>query len=131
MRFRWSACAIALVTVLGSTATLQVSSVSPAAAVESGARIAVDRSVDPDGFLLNPDYLRPASELPPVCVSAEDEHPDVGLARVVIRNGCTAPQRVKIIIAFWFDSACLIVPPDGTREYEYSNAARFDGLESC
>jgi hypothetical protein len=104
---------------------------SPTAAAESGARIVVDRSVDPDGFILNSSYRRLASELPPVCVSAEDEHPEFGLARVKITNRCTAPQRVKVLIAFWFDSACLIVPPSGTREYEYANTARFDGLEAC
>lgn len=131
MRFRRSVCAPVIVIVLGFMVAFQASLVSPATAAESGGRIAVDRSVDPDGFLLNQAYRRPASELPPVCVSAEDEHPEMGLARVAIRNGCTAPQRVKVITAFWFDSACLIVPSNGTREYEYANAARFDGLEAC
>ncbi|MHA6630913.1 hypothetical protein ACU61A_36200 [Pseudonocardia sichuanensis] len=40
-------------------------------------------------------------------------------------------QRLKVMIAFWFDSECLIVPPDGNIDYEYANAARFDGLAAC
>lgn len=117
--------------VLGLTVSPSVLWVNAVAAADTGAKIAVDRSVDPDGFVLNSSLRRAVSELPPVCVRAEDEHPQVGLARVVIRNGCNAPQRVKVLIAFWFDSACLIVSPGGTREYEYANSARFDGLESC
>jgi hypothetical protein len=131
MQLRLLTSASIIVLVLGLVMSISVLWPSTAAAVESGARIAVDRSVDPDGFILDSSQRRPASELPPVCVSAEDEHPEVGLARVEIRNGCTAPQRVKVLIAFWFDSACLIVSPNGTREYEYVNAARFDGLEAC
>jgi hypothetical protein len=120
-----------MVLALGLTASFSVSWVNPVAVAATGAKIHVDRSVDPDGFILNNSQRRAASELPPVCVGAEDGHPEVGLARVEIRNGCNAPQRVKVLIAFWFDSACLIVSPGGTREYEYANSARFDGLEAC
>ena len=115
----------------GIALTLQALWPISSAAARTGAKITVDRSVDPDGFVLNAAYRRAASELPPVCVGAEDEHPEVGLARVVVKNGCASPQRVKVLIAFWFDSACLSVPPNGSREYEYANSARFDGLEAC
>lgn len=126
---RQSLCVTIVVLVL--MVAVQSFWTSSSVAAEVNEKIIVDRSVDPDGFILNKAYTRPASDLPPVCVGAEDEHPDVGLARVEIRNKCTAPQRVKVLIAFWFDSACLIVPPNGTREYDYPNSARFDGLEAC
>ena len=116
---------------MASLLVLQVSWAGDVAVAKPGAKITVDRSIDPDGFVLDARYRRAASELPPVCVSAEDEHPGVGLARVVIRNGCASSQQVKVLVAFWFDSACLVVPPSGSREYEYANAARFDGLEAC
>ena len=130
MGFGVLACA-SVVTVLGCGVASQASGANQAMAAESEPRTVVDKSIDPDGFLLNPAHRRSAAELPSVCVSAEDEHPEVGLARVVIRNECPSPQRVKVIIAFWFDSACLVVPSGGTREYEYANSARFDGLEAC
>jgi hypothetical protein len=104
---------------------------SPTAIAGSDGRIVVDRSIDPDGYILDRASLGSASELPPACVSGDDEHPQVGLARVRIRNDCPASQRVKVHIAFWFDSSCFIVSSNGNREYEYANSARFDGLTAC
>lgn len=121
----------AVVLVVGLLVLVSTLATGSPVAADSGSKIAVDRSVDPDGFILDKARPRPASELPPVCVEASDEHPHVGLARVQVRNACTTPQRVKVLVAFWFDSACLIVPPNGDREYEYANSARFDGLEAC
>ena len=113
------------------TAVLVLSAGIGVAATPSDARIAVDPSVDPDGFILNPASLRPASELPPACVIANDVHPQVGFARIEVRNECNSVQRLKVLVAFWFDSECLIVPPNGNIDYEYANAARFDGLTAC
>ena len=129
MRFRL--LCVSVVVALGFLAAMQGSWVDQATASESRSKTPVDKTVDPDGFLLNLAHRRPASELPPACVGAEDEHPEMGLAQVVIRNECAVPRRIKVIIAFWVDSACLIVPSGGTREYEYANSARFDGLEAC
>jgi hypothetical protein len=54
---------------------VQVAWVSPPAAAATGDRIVVERSVDPDGFLLNRAVPRAAADLPPVCVGARDVHP--------------------------------------------------------
>ena len=95
-------------------------------------RVAVDKSVDPDGFLLKEEYRNTASTVsPPSCVDARDAHPAAGLATVTVKNNCPVPQRVKVLIAFWFDSACLIVQPRSSVDYDYANSARFDGLVSC
>jgi hypothetical protein len=113
------------------TSILVLSTGIGVAAAPSDGRIAVDPSIDPDGFILSQASRRPASELPPACVIANDVHPQVGLARIEVRNGCNSVQRFKVLIAFWFDSECLIVPPSEDIGYEYANAARFDGLAAC
>jgi hypothetical protein len=74
---------------------VQVAWVSPPAAAATGDRIVVERSVDPDGFLLNRAVPRSAADLPPVCVGARDVHPFVGPATLEVTNGCPAPQRVE------------------------------------
>ena len=130
MRFGMLLCQLSIALLL-ATAVLVLSTGVGVAATPSDARISVDPSIDPDGFILNPASRRSASELPPACVSANDVHPQVGLARIAVRNGCNSVQRLKVLIAFWFDSECLIVPPGEDIEYEYANAARFDGLAAC
>lgn len=82
---------------------------------------------DPDGALPN---LALATQ-PPTCVSASDHHPGIGLATVTVHNNCGTPQRVKVLIAFWFDSSCTTIKPHGSFEYDYANSARFDGLTAC
>jgi len=100
--------------------------------VPSRFRQPVDEQVDPDGYILKPGMRSQIASLgPPSCVEARDEHPDVGLATVVVVNGCPVGQRVKVLIAFWFDSACLVVAPKSSVEFQYANGARFDGLVAC
>lgn len=98
-----------------------------------GARLLVDPSIDPDGFIRNPNTAaRSALASPlPTCVYARDNHPPVGLAYVYVDNDCTTPQRVKVLIAFFVDSSCMTIAPKTTAEYQYPNSARFDGLEAC
>lgn len=101
--------------------------------VPDGDRFLVDPSIDPDGFIKNPDAtVRARQALPlPTCVYARDNHPAFGLAYLYVDNDCTTPQRVKVLIAFSFDSSCMTVAPKTTIEFQYPNSARFDGLEAC
>jgi hypothetical protein len=95
-------------------------------------RQTVARSVDPDGFIVKPELRNQLDPLgPPSCVEAQDDHPTVGLATVTVTSSCPIGQRVKVLIAFWFDSACLITPPKSTVQFQYANGARFDGLVAC
>lgn len=112
--------------------THSVSSFTEKTGVPSRFRQPVDEQVDPDGYILKPALRGQIASLgPPSCVEARDEHPDVGLATVVVVNGCPVTQRVKVLIAFWFDSACLVMAPKSSVEFQYANGARFDGLVMC
>jgi hypothetical protein len=101
--------------------------------VPDGDRLLVDPSIDPDGFIKNTEATARALQAPPLptCVYARDNHPTFGLAYLHVDNDCTTPQRVKVLIAFSFDSSCMTVAPKTTVEFQYPNAARFDGLEAC
>jgi hypothetical protein len=95
-------------------------------------RQSVAQSVDPDGFILKPELRNDLGTLaPPSCIEARDDHPAVGLATVTVTNDCPVGQRIKVLIAFWFDSACLVVPPRSSVAFQYANSARFDGLVTC
>ena len=101
--------------------------------VPDGDRLLVDPSIDPDGFIKNTDAMARALQAPPLptCVYARDNHPNIGLAYLYVDNDCTTTQRVKVLIAFSFDSSCMTVAPKSTVEFQYPNSARFDGLEAC
>jgi hypothetical protein len=97
-----------------------------------GDRLIVDKSVDPDGFIRYPaGRSATTAAIPPSCVYARDSHPEFGLAYVYVDNNCTTIQRVKVLIAFWTDSSCMVLQPKTTVEFDYPNGARFDGLEAC
>lgn len=126
------------ITAVATTATAAAASTLTAAAATSapsghGSPTGTDRSdpvppqEDPDGALPN----LAASTPPPTCISADDHHPAVGLATVTVHNNCRTPQRVKVLIAFWFDSSCTTIAPRGSFAYDYANSARFDGLTAC
>jgi hypothetical protein len=71
----------------------------------------------------------------PTCVEAsvhEDDSPDWAIAG----NYCDSAQRVKILVAFGPDSACVTLVGQGeegqvSTYHEWPDFGRFDGVVSC
>lgn len=51
--------------------------------------------------------------------------------RVLVRNFCEFPVRVKVIVAFGLDSACTVLGRGEQFTHFYNRFGRFDGLERC
>lgn len=74
------------------------------------------------------------SAVPPPCVTARLDHRGTVTQTIHVRNGCAAQQRVKIIVAFGFDSPCFILEPGASVAHAMDTGlprAYFDGLEAC
>jgi hypothetical protein len=74
------------------------------------------------------------SAQPPPCVTAGLDPRGVVTQTIHVRNGCAAQQRVKIIVAFGFDSPCFILDPGASVAHAMDTGlprAYFDGLEAC
>ena len=104
------------------------------AATRVGDMYLVDRSVDPDGFVLRAD---PDDDIDvtavPSCVEIVADPSGVISNSVRAVNHCLPPVGVTFVIAFSLDSECLIVPPGEQATYTYYTLglARFDGARSC
>jgi hypothetical protein len=74
------------------------------------------------------------SATPPPCVTARLDPRGIVTQTIHVRNGCAAQQRVKIIVAFGFDSPCFILEPGASVAHAMDTSiprAYFDGLEAC
>jgi hypothetical protein len=75
-----------------------------------------------------------ASAAPAPCVAAHLDPRGVITQTIHVRNSCAAQQRVKIIVAFGFDSPCFILEPGASVAHAMDislQRAYFDGIESC
>ena len=50
---------------------------------------------------------------------------------LTVWNRCSTDQRIKVVLAFATDKACLTVYAYGSRDYSWDYPGRFDGLVSC
>lgn len=105
--------------------------ISPANAT-SVANSAIDGStiaIAPDKTGPDKDYADAQVE-PPSCVYAYVY--DGGIHDIAqVNNTCPVHQRVKVIVAFYYDSECFNMAPNGVAEYAIPAIGRFDGLETC
>ena len=72
------------------------------------------------------------ADRPPSCVYV-DVFPASGLLPELaqVGNYCPTTQRVKVIVAFYWDSECFQIYPNEYAGYEFDRIGRFDGLEAC
>lgn len=75
-----------------------------------------------------------SSAAPPPCVTARLDPRGIVTQTIHVRNDCAAQQRVKIIVAFGFDSPCFILEPGASVAHAMDTGiprAYFDGIEAC
>ena len=74
------------------------------------------------------------SVAPPPCTTAQLDPRGVVTQTIHVRNECLTQQRVKIIVAFGFDSPCFILEPGASVAHAMDTSlprAYFDGVEAC
>jgi hypothetical protein len=90
-------------------------------------------SVDRTTVSHDRDFANRAA-LPPPCITARLDHRGLISQAIHVRNDCAAQHRIKVIVAFGFDSPCFILDPGASVAHAMDTSiprAYFDGLESC
>jgi hypothetical protein len=121
-----------LLTTSMAALLLVAAGVAPSAAAEpsGAARPTAAAKAKPDApkaMRTDPDAATMALRAsPPSCVSIYSQ----GSSDMYVYNGCSTQQRVKVIIAFGWDTPCVAINPGGYGYYDWT-IGRFDGLAAC
>lgn len=80
------------------------------------------------------DALVAAMTAAPSCVSARYSNPFGPYQDVTVTNNCAISQRVKVIWAFAYDSACHSIAAGSSwkdHHFDQTTLDRWDGIKSC
>ena len=114
--------------------------------LDSGAAYASGGATEPGTYTLSPGAsvdrsvadvdraFASTAALPPPCVTADLDDRGVITQTIHVQNGCAVQERVKVVVAFGFDSPWFILEPGSAATYAMDTSiprAYFDGLEAC
>ena len=86
-------------------------------------------NVDSDGVPSLQPYStgeRSLGDPVPACIHSEKEK-----GAIQVYNDCDFDMNVKVIVAFDFDTQCLLVKAHSRRNFEWSPTKRMDGIQEC